>query len=374
MWCYLRPPRRQFVGVAATAAALWGLRLLHHEASASIAGSPAEQLVSLTVAFLGAGSLIVLAVLGAPGGRDLRDLEVSGAFAIAVMGLGADVWFRYMVSHPLPSLDRTLYAVDSLLGGQASFVAGRAFARWPAVAVACNAVYEWLPVWLVLMFVRLPKQPPRMELAWAAAAGAAGAIGYVAYRLCPAAGPKYAFPAMYPVVAPDVTPGWVHPVVMTAPLLNAFPSLHAVWALLLLAWAPALRTAAERTIVVAIALLTMVATLGLGEHYVIDLVVAVPFTAAVASLSMATRRDWRVRLLTAAVGTAVFLGWVAAIRSAAILTVSPATARLLVLATVVLPAAEPVLRLARQRGHGRDAAMPVTLHADVSGDADGDRS
>ena len=52
---------------------------------------------------------------------------------------------------------------------------------------------------------------------------------------CPAAGPTYAFPEMFPANVSTISTGWVHPVEMNASLLNAFPSLHATWALLTLA-------------------------------------------------------------------------------------------------------------------------------------------
>jgi hypothetical protein len=318
---------------------------------------------------VGAGSLVALAAFGPPDGRDFTDVEVTGAFALAGLGLGADVWFRYMTSHPLPSLDRVLYAIDESLGWQASFAAGALFHRVPALAIASEAVYQWLPVWLGWMFVRLPREVPRLRVTWAAAAAGAGAIGYLAYRWCPAAGPKYAFPELYPSVLPNIGPGWAQPVEMTTSLLNAFPSLHTAWALLLLLWAPALRTTTERVLVVVVSTVTVLATLGLGEHYVIDLVGAVPFAAAIESLCTMTSRNWRSRLATAALDTAIFLCWIAGIRTAAILGLAPGTIRLLMAATVVLPAAEPLVRLARRRRHHRIAPLPVLVPADIGADA-----
>jgi hypothetical protein len=72
-------------------------------------------------------------------------------------------------------------------------------------------------------------------------------------------------------LAPAVGPAWVD--VSSAPR-NCFPSLHMTWALVFLIYAsPRLRTAA-----VVFAALTMAATVGLGEHYIVDLVAAVPYT------------------------------------------------------------------------------------------------
>ena len=75
----------------------------------------------------------------------------------------------------------------------------------------------------------------------------------------------YLFPAVGPV--------WVG--VASAPR-NCIPSLHMTWALVLLMYAPPrLRVPA-----IIFAALTVGATLGLGEHYVIDIVLAVPYTLA----------------------------------------------------------------------------------------------
>lgn len=57
--------------------------------------------------------------------------------------------------------------------------------------------------------------------------------------------------------------------------------------------------------------LTVLATLGFGEHYAVDLVVAVPYALALAALC-GRRRDWGM----AAVGIALTLAWMAALRFA----------------------------------------------------------
>lgn len=369
MWVSLRPPRRQYVPVLVTAVALWGLRLLHHESTGAIVDPPLQQLIYLTAAFVGAGSLLALAWFGPPDGYTFSDMDVAGVFVIAACGLSADVWFRYMTSHPLASLDRTLYAIDDALGGQPSFAAGRLLERLPALAIVCAAVYQWLPVWLVWMFVRLPRERVRLRLTWATAAAGTGMLGYLAYRLVPAAGPMYAFAALYPSLPPIVGPGWVQPMEMPTSLLNAFPSLHAAWALLLLAWAPALRTKTERSIVVVVAALTVLSTLGLGEHYVVDLIGAVPFTVALEALCTMTRHNWKRRLASAAISTGMFAAWIVAIRTGAILGLTPGAIRLAIVSTVMLSAVEPVLRLTRQRSHDRDGAPPVVLLPDLRRDA-----
>jgi len=73
---------------------------------------------------------------------------------------------------------------------------------------------------------------------------------------------------------PAVGPVWVGTAL--APR-NCMPSLHVTWALLAWWYAPRWLRWPSAVLVA----LTGLATIGLGEHYLIDLVVAVPFTAAV---------------------------------------------------------------------------------------------
>ncbi len=78
--------------------------------------------------------------------------------------------------------------------------------------------------------------------------------------------------------SPAVGPAWVG--VVNAPR-NAMPSLHMTWALLALWYSPRRLLWASAVSV----RLTALATVGLGEHYLIDLAAAVPFTWAVVKLA-----------------------------------------------------------------------------------------
>lgn len=94
-------------------------------------------------------------------------------------------------------------------------------------------------------------------------------IGYV---LMPACGPSFAFKG-YPFVAPTAAP---HVLSLPGTLPNCFPSGHLSAALLVMiflwAWRPL------RAIGILHVVLTALSTLGLGEHYAIDLIAAVPYT------------------------------------------------------------------------------------------------
>jgi hypothetical protein len=336
VWATTRPSKGRCLAVALIAAALWGIRLLYGEVTPDHPDSPAEQAFYMTAAFVGAGGLIMLALFPPPRESTIGRVEVAGTFAVAAFGLFADRWFRYMTDNPLPSLDRLLFALDGAIGFQASFVAGEVFAGWPAIAVVATTVYRMLPVTMALLFVWLPAHAG-LRLRFLLATTAAGVVGYQVYRLCPAAGPAYAFPAVFPADIPIITPGWVQPTDMPSSLLNAFPSLHTTWALLVAAWAERLPPA-RRGVILALVTLTLFATLGLGEHYLVDLVAAVPFAVAFELLFAARPAARRPRALAIALCTAAFVAWVIAVSTGAALEVDAPLFRLLVLASVVVPA------------------------------------
>ena len=111
---------------------------------------------------------------------------------------------------------------------------------------------------------------------------------------------------------------------------NAIPSLHSAWALLLFWSVRHCRQWIRHAAAVFLAL-TLLATLGLGEHYVIDLVVAVPFAAFVMA---ACAREHR----RAAVLGALVMAWLAYLRFGFLLIApAPALAWVAVLATLAVP-------------------------------------
>lgn len=99
------------------------------------------------------------------------------------------------------------------------------------------------------------------------------------YLMFPVCGPLYAFPSFPFNVPVHLIP---HPVPLSAPP-NAVPSGHAATAMLFLYFA---RRSRVGTVLASIFLaLTLLATLGSGEHYLFDLFAAVPYAMAVTWLT-----------------------------------------------------------------------------------------
>jgi hypothetical protein len=156
-----------------------------------------------------------------------------------------------------------------------------------------------LPLVLVLVAEAERTHTPRQRSVFVAAALAA-VVGVLAYQVVPATGPIYAF-AGYPAGQPVLGAfALANPVEMLAPR-NAMPSLHLTWALLV-AWHAVRSGRLAGALGIVFLSLTTLAALALGEHYVIDLVMAVPFAVAIAAAVAGYRRLATACFLVVAVG------------------------------------------------------------------------
>jgi len=167
-----------------------------------------------------------------------------------------------------PSLDQYLLAVDQKLG--ASWIIGRLFAQYPPLELICGLAYGALPLIFMLLYLFIPEPANRARLWWSTVISTA--FCYIGYSLCPATGPKYAFATLWPYSEPAM----LHPradAVQGA--LNCMPSGHLIGALLFYWFSKTCNKYVRLAYAVFLGL-TFLATLGLGEHYWIDLIAAVP--------------------------------------------------------------------------------------------------
>lgn len=144
-------------------------------------------------------------------------------------------------------------------------------------------------------------------------------VAWFCYAWLPASGPAFLFPGKYPgdIVDPkDMSLGLT--AIMTTPR-NAMPSMHLSGAIFLLMFAAALKRKWVFLLSVLFVLITAWATLALGEHYVIDLVVAMPFAPALGLFLINPPHwkqapQWQHWVQRAAIGT--FILWMLLLRLA----------------------------------------------------------
>ncbi len=250
-------------------------------------------------------------------------------FFIVLASFGATL---SVLLHPVV-WDGLLYAWEATLGTPPSFVAGQLFARVPVLSAVCQLVYLLAPVGLALVFgaQRRSGRPPVIDVG--AALIVTTIVGFCIYQLFPASGPAYVFGAAYPWHPPAAAMVALKQALPQPAPRNCVPSLHTAWALLLV-WHSRGRAPWLRVATGAFLALTLLATMGLGEHYLPDLVIAVPFTAATQALvAPPSPARWPVLL----VGAGVTLVWLVLLATGALLVhPSAVVSGALALATIAL--------------------------------------
>jgi PAP2 superfamily len=235
-------------------------------------------------------------------------------------------------------LDLYLYFFDGSLRVQLSFLVGMAFKKWAWLRAISVSYYLGLPILLATVYAaHLTKARQR---AFQALLGflCCGPIGELFYNFFPALGPIRLFHQdfpFHPISTAQTMHLFLEPVAIAGPR-NAIPSLHMAWVLLAW-WYSEATSRIVRGIVLSFVVFTVLATLGTGEHYFVDLVVAFPFTLFLLAL-FSFSIPWNdVRrfgpLLTGLAGTLV---WFAILRfGTSFIWVSPLIPWGLVLVTLV---------------------------------------
>ena len=117
---------------------------------------------------------------------------------------------------------------------------------------------------------------------------------------------------LFPDHLPSLETVPLEPTVLPAAYRNAMPSLHMAWALVLWFNTRSLPLSV-RTSFALIILATMLAALGRGEHYLIDLVVAFPLALAAQALCSL---EWSGQARpTAVIGALLLGGWLLYLRA-----------------------------------------------------------
>ncbi len=222
------------------------------------------------------------------------------------------------------SYDLYAFGVDQRLGGQLSFVLGRAFLQWPALGKLFDQVYAALPFALGLLYAYLRRgSDPHRSLRAVVLLFTASLLAVAGYLTVPVAGPRFVFPS-FPFSPPHLVPGDLRLLPLDSEIeRNGVPSLHLASALLV--WWNLRRLHLWLLLFTGSFLVgTTIATLGLGEHYLVDLVIAVPFALALQAGLMPPRSAPSGRRWSAVgIGAALTLTWLWALRSAAFVFLSP---------------------------------------------------
>jgi hypothetical protein len=271
------------------------------------------------------------------------------------------------------TFDLAAYRIDAALGGNpvALFSAldlGSAMARLPLRGL--EIVYATLSIPIGILLIEQARSGGPDWMVTVIGLFGAGLIGACVYEYYPIAGPRYLFTGYIDGTATAAYPDPAGVALALSPLStewprNGMPSLHVTWAFL--AFLNACRLSrAMGWVCGGYFVATALATIALGHHYIIDLIVAMPFGLAVqamARFTLALRAPARRDALLA--GISLTAAWLLMLRFIPeFLVALPVTMPLLALATVAITAVLTA-RLALARELASEAA-PARLVTAIS--------
>ncbi len=205
--------------------------------------------------------------------------------------------------------DLALATLDSRFGGQPAFAVGRFVLEYNWALNFSFLAYNGLLLGLVSLMALETKHTFGDSLTTFFQFSVAGIIGAGFYLFFPVSGPRYAF-SFFPSHDPVLALANLVPSVVVPAARNGMPSLHTAWVVLLFIRARCQGTGAMVCFGV-LMVGTIIATLGQGEHYLLDLVVAVPMAVGVSFWNIADVRwsEWLVGggLVLASLGWVIFL-------------------------------------------------------------------
>ena len=246
----------------------------------------------------GAASIVVAAFAAARSEGESRHIALRDLAALSAMPclLFAGFLTVTALSGITPrTFDGLLTAADRSLGFNPSFVAGRVLRWTPTTWALGQFAYDVLPALLLAICAVRRRRFGEFDNAnLLHALFIAGAIAALCYAVLPACGPLYQWGRRFPALPP--TRAQLSLVASPRPnqyFRNALPSIHMVGAILVFCGTSRLGRGWRIAAAVNVAL-TVLVTMGTGEHYAVDLIAAVP--TAVAACALADQAaGWRHR-------------------------------------------------------------------------------
>ncbi len=298
-------------------------------------------LAALPVQIMGAfglASLFLLSCLVFWNGRE-RELvayrTLLPAVVLTFFVLGAQSVLNTASFLNKETLDFYAFAFDGSLGFQPSFALGRFVNSKPWLLPFAKVSYEGVPLAMAALYAGFMRRRDKPIWEIIEVLLIATIIGCVFLNIFPVCGPRYAFGPHFPNAT--ISHAGLSQLALAKtpiPLVfprNGVPSLHLTWALLIWLNTRSLPRWA-RYAALAFVLATVFDTLASGEHYLFDLVVALPFVLWIQAcmartVSIRDRRRW----LPAMCGCALFLTWLVIGRfGIPLMMFSPVTSWLLV--------------------------------------------
>jgi hypothetical protein len=218
------------------------------------------------------------------------------------------------------TFDLYLFLADGSFGFQPSFLLSRVMVRSALLGITVKLVYVSLPFVMALIYaMRIPKNTERPSWDMITIFLLAGLAGSLLYNILPATGPLYAFHGYFPwqsLPYESLKRLRLEPISLPRDIpRNAIPSLHVAWAILLW-WNSRRLSLPIRVFTGAYLLLTMLSTLATGEHYLVDIIAAIPFALCVQAIVSPENPSVKLadRARISSLGLALTLVWMLLLR------------------------------------------------------------
>ncbi len=287
---------------------------------------------SFVLALLGLGAFLMLGLrwLWSQGAERRRTYAVLAPAAALVLFVLSAQHALSLANLLYPkTLDLYLYLFDGSFGFQPSFLAGRALASSSILRIAAGLTYISLPFVMAIVYaLRLPKGTERPSWDMITLFLLAGIGGWALYNVVPATGPKFVFVSDFPLRSLPYSS--LHKLLLEQISVNpdtprnAIPSLHMAW-VVLLCWNGRNLAKGVRIFLAAYLALTVISTMGMGEHYFVDLVAALPFALFVqAAVSPDEKAEFTRRTIAAGSALVLTVAWLLLVRfGAKMMLISP---------------------------------------------------
>ncbi len=273
------------------------------------------------LSFAGLTSLLIMGIetlWAADESRTLRLLTFVPSLLFVISEYFADDLLRFAATVHQKVYDLYLYTFDASLHVQIPFLVGRQFALHPFLRTTALLAYIGLSIPIAFVYAGQIRRVREKALQCFAAFLLTGPLGILFYNLVPALGPAHLLNQDFPWKPLSVDQAariFLEPIALAGPR-NAIPSLHVAWVLLAWWYSRGLSWW-ERGIALFYLIFVVLATLGTGEHYFIDLIVALPFALFIEAL-FAFDLPWIGvnRLTGIASGLLITLAWLVSLRFA----------------------------------------------------------
>jgi hypothetical protein len=271
------------------------------------------------LSFAGLASLLIMGVeaVWAEGeSRKLHLLTFLPSVLFVTSEYFADDMLKWAATIHHKVYDLYLYTFDASLHVQIPFLVGQQFALHPSLRTTSLIAYIGLSIPIAFVFAGQIRRVREKALQCFATFVLTGPMGILFYNVVPALGPAHLlrqdFPSR-PLPIEQAARIFLEPIALAGPR-NAIPSLHLAWVLLAWWYARGLSWW-ERGIAMFYLIFVGLATLGTGEHYFIDLIVAVPFALFMEAL-LAFDLPWTdaKRATGIAFGLLATLAWLVSLR------------------------------------------------------------